>query len=260
MARAGLDLISAGLIRPDWPAPSRVQAVATTRLGGVSAGPYAALNLGEHVNDDPAAVRRNRELLRADLALPAEPVWLQQVHGTTVVQVAGSGDRVIADASWTTRAGVVCAILTADCLPVLFCNREGTHVAAAHAGWRGLSAGVLESTVAWLAADGAPPSSLLAWLGPAIGAASYEVGADVRDAFLRADPEAEAAFADSRPGHWHLDLYAAARRRLRRAGVTAVFGGNNCTLLEPDRFYSHRRDGVTGRQATLIWLKKVPDT
>ena len=251
-------LIRPALIQPDWPAPSRVQAVATTRPGGVSTGPYSALNLGDHVNDEPAAVRQNRELLRTGLALPGEPAWLQQVHGAAAVDAALAGDRVTADASWTRSAGVVCAVLTADCLPVLFCNREGTHVAAAHAGWRGLAAGVLESTVAWLAADGAPPASLLAWLGPAIGPSSYEVGVEVREAFLRSDPAAAAAFSSNRPGHWLLDVYAAARLRLQRAGVTAVFGGHHCTFAEPERFFSHRRDGVTGRQATLIWLKKVP--
>ena len=248
----------AELIRPDWPAPAGVQAVATTRVGGVSAGAYAALNLGDHVNDDPAAVRRNRELLRTGLALPGEPAWLQQVHGTAAVDAAFAGDRVTADAAWTSAAGVVCAVLTADCLPVLFCNRAGTHVAAAHAGWRGLSAGVLESTVAWLSADGAPPASLLAWLGPALGPASYEVGDAVRDTLLRTDPAAAVAFQAKRPGHWLLDLYAAARLRLQRAGVTAVSGGDFCTLAEPERFFSHRRDGTTGRQATLIWLEKVP--
>jgi len=253
MARA-----DAELIRPDWPAPAGVQAVATTRVGGVSVGAYAALNLGDHVHDEPSAVRRNRELLRTGLALPGEPAWLQQVHGTAAVDAAFAGDRVTADASWTSTAGVVCAVLTADCLPVLFCNRAGTHVAAAHAGWRGLSAGVLESTVAWLAADGAPPASLLAWLGPAIGPASYEVGNDVRDTFLRTDPAAAVVFQANRPGHWLLDLYAAARLRLQRAGVTAVSGGEWCTFAEPERFFSHRRDGVTGRQATLIWLEKVP--
>ena len=268
MARAGAGLSggpklsSPALIHADWPAPAWVQAVATTRQGGVSVEPYASLNLGDHVNDEPSAVRRNRELLRAGLSLPGEPAWLQQVHGTAAVQAAFAGDRVTADASWTSTAGVVCAVLTADCLPVLFCNRAGTHVAAAHAGWRGLSAGVLESTVGWLAADGAAPDSLLAWLGPAIGPSSYEVGVDVRDAFLRTDPAAEAAFQLNRPGHWLLDLYTAARLRLRRAGVTAISGGNYCTLADPERFFSHRRTGVTGRQATLIWLEKekVPDT
>jgi hypothetical protein len=254
VARAGVELNHPVLVHANWPAPARVRAVATTRLGGVSVGPYASRNLGDHVNDDPSAVRRNRELLRAELALPGSPAWLQQVHGTGVVEAIVAGNRVTADASWTSTTGVVCAVLTADCLPVLFCNREGTHVAAAHAGWRGLAAGVLESTVARLATAGAQPDSLLAWLGPAIGPASYEVGADVRDAFLRADPAAEAAFRPSRPGHWLLDLYAAARRRLHRAGVMTVTGGDHCTWVERDRFFSHRRDGVTGRQATLIWL------
>jgi len=242
------------LIRPDWAAPARVQAVATTRAGGASGHPWASLNLGDHVGDDPATVERNRELLRDALELPGDPAWLRQVHGTAVVAAGQAGDRPTADASWTTSPGVVCAVLTADCLPVLFCNRAGTHVAAAHAGWRGLLAGVLESTVAWLAADGVRPDSLLAWLGPAIGPASYEVGAEVRDAFLRTDPAADSAFRPHRPGHWRLDLYQAARQRLGRAGVTAISGGDFCTLAEPDRFFSHRRDGQTGRQATLIWL------
>lgn len=244
-----------GMIEPDWAAPPRVRAIATTRSGGVSVAPWASLNLGDHVGDDPQGVLQNRELLRGALALPVQPAWLQQVHGTAVVDAGAPGVRPAADASWTRVSGVVCAVLTADCLPVLFCNRAGTHVAAAHAGWRGLAAGVLESTVGWLAADGVRPDSLLAWLGPAIGPASYEVGAEVREAFLRADPAAGAAFRLSRPGHWLLDLYAAARLRLRRAGVTAVSGGDYCTLAEPDRFFSHRRDGVTGRQATLIWLE-----
>lgn len=242
------------LIRPGWPAPARVQAVATTRTGGVSGGAWASLNLGDHVQDEPAAVRHNRALLRAGLGLPAEPAWLRQVHGTGVVDASVAGPAPVADAAWTTVAGTVCAVLTADCLPVLFCNPAGTHVAAAHAGWRGLAAGVLESTVAWLSAAGARPDSLLAWLGPAIGPASYEVGSDVRDEFLRGDPEAASAFRATRPGHWLLDLYSAARLRLRRAGVTAVYGGDYCTLAEPGLFFSHRRDGLTGRQATLIWI------
>lgn len=253
MARAALDLISAS-----WPAPARVRAVATTRPGGVSVGTFESLNLGDHVGDAAAAVSRNRALLRDALALPGDPVWLNQVHRADVVTLTGavtdSVPRRIADAAITGVPGVVCAVLTADCLPVLFCNRAGTHVAAAHAGWRGLSAGVLEATVAALANAGAPAASLLAWLGPAIGPASYEVGAEVRDAFLKPDPSAAAAFQANRPGHWLLDLYAAARLRLTRAGVTAIAGGEHCTLAEPERFFSHRRDGTTGRQATLIWL------
>lgn len=247
-------LAGPGLIEPDWAAPARVRAVATTRGGGVSVAPWASLNLGDHVGDDPGCVARNRARVRDALELPGEPAWLRQVHGTAIVDAGAAGARPAADAAWTSAPRVVCAVLTADCLPVLFCNRAGTHVAAAHAGWRGLAAGVLESTVGWLAADGAAPDSLLAWLGPAIGPASYEVGAEVRDAFLRADPDADVAFRPARPHHWFLDLYGAARLRLRRAGVTNVSGGDYCTLAEPERFFSHRRDGVTGRQATLIWL------
>lgn len=258
MARATLELISAS-----WPAPPNVRAVATTRQGGVSVGTFEALNLGDHVGDGASAVSHNRALLRDALALPGEPVWLRQVHRADVVTLTGavsdSVPRRIADAAITRTPGVVCTVLTADCLPVLFCNRAGTHVAAAHAGWRGLSAGVLEATVAALADAGAPADSLLAWLGPAIGPASYEVGMEVRDAFLKPDPSAAAAFQPNRPGHWLLDLYAAARLRLARAGVTAVSGGEYCTFAEPERFYSHRRDGVTGRQATLIWLGPPPD-
>lgn len=257
MARTALDLIHA-----NWPAPASVRAVATTRAGGVSVGTFAALNLGDHVNDNASAVIQNRVLLRDALELPGEPVWLNQVHRADVVTLTGaltdSAPRRIADAAITRVPGVVCAVLTADCLPVLFCNRAGTHVAAAHAGWRGLSGGVLEATVAALADAGAPADSLLAWLGPAIGPASYEVGADVRDAFLKSDPSAEAVFTANRPGHWLLDLYAAARARLRRAGVTAVTGGDLCTLSDRERFYSYRRDGVTGRQASLIWLRSEP--
>jgi YfiH family protein len=255
VARAAFDLI-----HPDWPAPATVHAVATTRAGGVSTGAFASLNLGDHVGDDPSSVTQNRALLRHALGLPAGPAWLSQVHGAEAVTLTGAATdhtpRRTADASLTVAPGVVCAVLTADCLPVLFCHRAGTHVAAAHAGWRGLAAGVLEATVSALADAGATPASLLAWLGPAIGPAAYEVGAEVRDAFLRADPLAGDVFRPIRPGHWLLDLYAAARARLARAGVTAVTGGEYCTLADHERFYSHRRDGITGRQATLIWLER----
>lgn len=247
------------VIRADWPAPRHVQALASTRVGGASIGPHASLNLGNHVGDDPAAVSRNRALLQSRLGLPAEPVWLQQVHGIEVVVLEkASAGAPTADASITGTPGVVCAVLTADCLPVLLSNRAGTQVAAVHAGWRGLSGGVIEATLAALAARGAPAHTLLAWLGPAIGPASYEVGDDVREAFIRSDPEALSAFRASRPGHWWLDLYTAARQRLQRAGVPQVSGGGLCTLADAARFYSHRRDGqaggATGRQATLIWI------
>jgi YfiH family protein len=177
-------------------------------------------------------------------------LWLEQVHGTAVVAAADWRPGSVADAAWSERSGAVCAVLTADCLPVLFCAQDGSRVAAAHAGWRGLAAGVLEATVASL---GGPPGSLLAWLGPAIGARAYEVDAAVRDTFVVADPGAATAFVATRPGHWHADLYALARRRLKGVGVHAVHGGGLCTASDPERFYSYRRDGVTGRMASLVW-------
>lgn len=242
------------LITPDWPAPARVRAVATTRAGGASTGPWAGLNLGDHVGDDPGAVAENRRRLVAELATGREPLWLRQVHGIAVADAATAPPVPVADAMVATTPGAICAVLTADCLPVLFCNAAGTAVAAAHAGWRGLAAGVLEATVAALAAAGAPPATLLAWIGPAIGPAAYEVGADVRDAFLAADPAAASGFTPNPRGRWQLDLPAIARQRLAVAGVTRVHGGTLCTASDPARFFSHRRDGQCGRQATLVWL------
>ena len=240
----------------DWPVPATVRSRVTTRQGGVSGGAYASLNLGDHVGDDPAAVAENRRRVAADL--PASPFWLSQVHGTTVLDL----DRLVqtrqapeADAAYSRKPGVVCAVMTADCLPVLFCNQTGTVVAAAHAGWRGLHAGVLEQTVGAMACPG---EQVLAWLGPAIGPDAFEVGDEVREAFVRANNAAEAAFralpSGSHPGKWLADLYLLARLALARAGVTAVYGGSNCTVQDATRFYSYRRDGVTGRMASLIWL------
>jgi YfiH family protein len=237
-------------IRPDWPAPANVHARVTTRVGGFSAGPWAGLNLGDHVGDDPAAVAANRALLRAELGLPAEPSWLQQVHGTRV-RLPGEQD-ACADACLSDRAGEVCVVLTADCLPVLLCNREGTRVAAAHAGWRGLLAGVLEQTCARF---GQPGSELYAWLGPAIGPAAFEVGDEVRAAFVQQHGEDAVCFSANRPGHCLADLYRLARRRLERLGLGSVSGGGLCTYSDARRFYSYRRDGVTGRMASLIWLQ-----
>ena len=236
-------------IEPDWPAPRRVKALVTTRSGGVSHGPYASLNLGIRVGDDAQAVSENRARVRA--ALPSEPKWLRQVHGIEVVQAERAAVEATADAAFTRQAGVVCAVQIADCLPVLLCDREGASVAAAHAGWRGLSAGVLENTVAAL---GCAPEELIAWLGPAIGPRKFEVGADVFETFTVADPATTRAFAPLRQGKWLADLYALARRRLSRAGVTAVFGGGLCTVSDPARFFSHRRDRVSGRQGAFIWI------
>ncbi len=242
------------LIVPDWPAPGRVRALVTTRAGGVSAAPYDSFNLAAHVGDEAAAVDENRARLRH--MLPAEPVWLNQEHGTAVVHAEeitrqARPDAVCADASVTSQPSVVCAVLTADCLPVLFCDDAAMAVGAAHAGWRGLAAGVLEASVANL---GVPPHTVLAWLGPAIGPAAFQVGSEVREAFLRADPGAAVAFLSDGPGRWMADLFALARMRLTRAGVVRIYGGGQCTHADAKRFYSYRRDGQTGRFASLIWL------
>jgi YfiH family protein len=236
-------------IRPHWQAPASVRACVTTRAGGYSSGPWAGLNLADHVGDDMAAVRANRALLRAALSLPAEPRWLRQVHGTEVLEPGQPPG--CADACFSDRPGEVCVVLTADCLPVFFCDQAGTRVALAHAGWRGLLAGVLERTVARL---GVPGTEVLAWLGPAIGPAAFEVGDEVRAAFVAANPSSAACFAAHGPGHWLADLYALARQRLAACGVASVGGGDLCTFSDPDRFYSYRRDGVSGRMASLIWL------
>ena len=238
---------------PDWPAPAAVRAVSTTRQGGVSRVPYDSFNLATHVGDAPDAVATNRRLLAEDLALPSPPVWLEQVHGTVVIDAASAGDMPEADASVAFGPGAVCVAQTADCLPVIFCSRSGDRVAAAHAGWRGLVDGVLEATVGALDCD---PASLLAWLGPAIGPAAFEVGEDVREAFLAQDDGATGCFVANARGRWQADLYALARRRLTAAGVAAVHGGGLCTHTDHERFYSFRRDRVTGRMATLIWISE----
>lgn len=239
-------------ISPDWPAPARVRAFTTTRAGGTSSGPYASFNLGDHVGDDPVAVGRNRELLRAVLALPAEPAWLRQVHGIRVIDAAQADAPREADGAWSAQPGVVCAVLTADCLPVLLCNRVGTQVAALHAGWRGLAAGVIEQGVGSL--SGAP-DDLLAWLGPAIGPQAYEVGPEMMAAFVNKNPSAETAFAPTGDGRYLADLYALARLRLSALGVTRIYSGGFCTFTDRERFFSFRRDGTCGRMASLIWLE-----
>jgi polyphenol oxidase len=243
-------------IVPDWPAPPGVRAASTLRAGGLSPPPWASLNLAGHVGDDLARVAANRELLARALDLPAAPAWLEQVHGRDVLRLDEPGLPAarVADAAVTARSGRVLAVLTADCLPVLFCRADGTGVGIAHAGWRGLAAGVLEATAA---AMDAPPQQLLAWIGPGIGAAAYEVGDEVRAACLAAVADAAACFTPSRPGHWQFDLAGLARRRLEALGLAAVHGGQWCTYSDPARFFSHRRDGAerpTGRMATLIWL------
>jgi YfiH family protein len=242
----------ADLLVPDWPAPASVRACVTTRAGGVSAAPFDTLNLGDHVGDEPAAVAENRRRLQALLGCRA--AWLQQVHGVVVVE-ADPEQLLEADASWSASPGVACAIMTADCLPVLFCDRAGSRVAAAHAGWRSLAGGVLEASVAAL---GCPADQVLVWLGPAIGPQAFEVGAEVREAFVDQHPQAAEAFVPSaNPGRFMADLYRLARIRLAAVGVTAVSGGGLCTFNDP-RFYSYRRAARTGRLASLVWLEQQP--
>lgn len=241
------------LIQPEWPAPANVRAACTTRMGGVSKPPWDSLNLGGHVGDVPQHVGVNRKRLADRLALdPGSIGWLSQVHGTGVTELPAEA-MPVADASVTDRPGEVCAILTADCLPVLFCNRDGTRVAAAHAGWRGLCDGVLEAVVSRFGASG---SDVMAWLGPAIGPRHFEVGPEVREAFVVKNGCASDAFSadGARPGHFMADIYRLARQRLEAAGVHEIYGGTLCTVSDPGRFYSYRRDGRTGRMASLIWL------
>lgn len=237
-------------IVPDWPAPPRVKSLITTRNGGVSAGAHASFNLGLRAGDDAASVHANRRQLRA--CLPAKPQWLRQVHAAHVVVADGLAVMPEADASIARKAGTVCAVMIADCLPVLLCDRAGGVIGIAHAGWRGLSSGVIENTLRKM---DVAPGELLAYLGPAIGPDAFEVGSDVRNAFVAGDPAAAAAFRPHHESKWLADLFQLARRRLARCGVRRVFGGRLCTYRDPGRFYSYRRDKVTGRMAALIWLE-----
>ncbi|WP_129640868.1 peptidoglycan editing factor PgeF [Peristeroidobacter agariperforans] len=242
-------------IAPDWPAPPNVKAAATLRTGGVSQGAFSSLNLGSHVGDDPAAVAENRRLLRTALNLPAEPAWLNQVHGINVVEASAEGATSAvpptADASVARGAGAVCVVMTADCLPVLFCDRDGTRVGGAHAGWRGLAGGVLGATIKAL---DVAPSQLMAWLGPAIEPDAFEVGDEVHEAFLKLAADNAAAFKPNARGRWQADLYQLARNELARLGVTAVYGGGFKCFADSERFFSYRRESRTGRMATLVWL------
>jgi YfiH family protein len=244
------------LIFPSWPAPANVRAIQTTRAGGISLAPYDSLNLGSHVEDNPMHVVRNRQMLNR--FAPTEPVWLNQVHGVTVVDASATHcvPDADADAAYAKVKGAVCTAMTADCLPVLLCNREGTAVAAVHAGWRGLCDGVIEATVEALQL---PPGSLMAWLGPAIGPRAFEVGEEVRQEFIARHSDAIHAFLPAAGGKWLGDMYRLAQQRLNRLGVTAIYGGgidqDFCTYSDHARFFSFRRDGKTGRMASLIWLE-----
>jgi hypothetical protein len=242
-------------LSPDWPAPANVRSIVTTRNGGVSIGSFASLNLGRHVGDEPGAVAENRRRLCA--TLPHEPLWLNQIHGTNVIRLDARTDTLAintADAAVTSLPDRPCAVMVADCLPVLFCDEAGTCVGAAHAGWRGLAAGVLEATIV---AMRVPPERLLAYLGPAIGPDAFEVGCDVRDTFAAIDSASQTAFTSvvERPEKFLANIFALARQRLARAGVRRIYGGTDCTVAAPDRFFSYRRDGTTGRMAAVIWLQ-----
>ncbi|MEH6625116.1 MAG: peptidoglycan editing factor PgeF [Motiliproteus sp.] len=237
---------------PDWPAPDNVKALSTTRVGGCSESPYASFNLGDHVGDDEQRVLANRQYLNKRLGAEVSCQWLQQVHGIEVIEVSRAGAVIEADGAVTGQDNLACIVMTADCLPVLFCDRAGTRVAAAHAGWRGLASGVLEATVDELQCS---PEDLLCWLGPAIGASAFEVGPEVREQFCKQHADSVEAFRVSASGKWLADLYLLAAVRLKSIGVEAIYGGNFCTYNDPQRFFSYRRDGVTGRMASLIWLQ-----
>lgn len=236
------------LVFPDWPAPANVKAIQTTRRGGLSVKPYDTLNLGSHVQDNSVTVAQNRQLLSH--YLPSEPVWLNQVHGIEVVDAAQCTCVPEADAAFARQRSVVCVTMTADCLPVLLCDKQGTVVAAVHAGWRSLCDGVIETTVKKMQAS---PADLMAWLGPAIGPQAFEVGGEVKAAFVAKDAQSEIAFI-SHGDKWLGNLYLIAKQRLANVGVSAVYGGEECTYSQPEKYFSFRRDGITGRMASLIWL------
>jgi YfiH family protein len=239
------------LLRPDWPVTARVHAATTLRTGGVSTAPCDTLNLGIHVGDDHDAVAENRRRLRTELKLPSDPAWLEQVHGTEVADLDASTPAKRADAAVTRTPGKVCVIQVADCMPVLFATKDSSAIGAAHAGWRGLASGVLEATIAAMRTD---PADTYAWLGPAISQKNFEVGDEVRAAFISHDPAAATAFTQNARKRWQCDLYALARQRLAALGVRNISGGGWCTYEDRARFFSFRRDGRCGRMAALIWL------
>ena len=248
-----LDLASTFII-PDWPAPANVCAMQTTRIGGVSQAPYNSLNFGAHVNDDALAVGHNRQLLSP--YLPSEPVWMNQVHGIKAIDAATASCVVEADAAYASKANTVCVTMTADCLPVLLCDEAGSVVAAVHAGWKGLLDGVIESTIKsmQLAMPNLATQNLMAWLGPAIGPQAFEVGTEVREAFIAKDANAVLAFESIANDKWLGNIYQLARQRLNTIEVSKIYGGGLCTYTDEARFFSYRRDDVTGRMASIIWL------
>ena len=250
--------MSVAWLTPEWPAPPRVRALSTWRGGGVSTGKYESLNLGTHVDDEGTAVAENRRRLAEAARLPAEPCWLRQMHGTEVADLDSAVPAAMSvplssrDASYTRTPGRICAILTADCLPLLIVDVDGSVIGAVHAGWRGLCAGVLAATVRAMGTD---PAALIAWIGPCIGPAAYEVGPEVRDALVAAMPAAAPAFRINARSRFMADLPLIARLQLQALGLRAIYGGTVCTYADKSRYFSHRRDGQSGRQATLIWLE-----
>ena len=249
---------SASFLYPDWPAPENIGAAMTLRVGGVSAPPFASLNLATHVGDDSVAVANNRSFIRQALDLPSEPVWLEQIHSNRVVEAINTPVLQQADAAFTGQAGVVCAVLTADCLPLLICSKDGEQVAAVHAGWKGLLAGVVTNTLTALKAarvKSAAESGYLVWLGPAIGPKSFEVGAEVREAFIHKNARNSTAFLQTTADKWLADIYQLARIELADINIVDVYGGGACTFAEAELYYSYRREMQTGRMASLIWRK-----
>lgn len=268
MLATTLSMHSDSILEANWPAPKSIHAFTTLRYGmGVSKAPFDEFNLGNRYSDegdDPGAVEQNRDLLAQQCFLPAKPHWLRQVHGIEVLRFEDAPeftgdffrDEPVADASVTSKKNTVLSILTADCLPALFCNTDGSEVAAAHAGWRGLANGVLENTVRAMNSE---PENIMAWLGPAAGPDAYEIGSEVRDAFIQRDKQSAMAFVATRENHWKVDLYQLARMRLQAIGITRIYGGEHCSIREPEKFFSHRRDKLTGRMASLIWIADTPD-
>jgi len=242
------------LITPNWPAPKTIHAVTTTRGGGVSQAPFESFNLAAHVGDQDDSVIQNRQLLQTNLSLPNKPCWLGQVHSTNVIELNENPPKntLETDASFTTTPQVVCTVMSGDCLPVLVCNQTGTCVAAIHAGWRGLAAGVIEAAINRMPCD---PATLLVWLGPAIGPNKFEVGQDVKDRFMQFSSEAKSAFVPHQEQHYLANIYLLAKQRLEKLGINQIYGGEHCTFTEEDLFFSHRRDKQTGRMASLIWVE-----
>jgi len=247
----GLDVSNGSFLLPTWPAPKQIKAFVSTRIGGVSESPFDTLNLGAHVGDNIEHVNENRRLFALATSMPDSVQWLNQVHGVTVAHLPFDSDIESADAAFTQQKNQVCAVLTADCLPVFFCDETGQKVAVAHAGWRSLCAGVLEETLACFDA----PEKVMVWLGPGIGANAFEVGGEVREAFVAVQSQAEQAFTAKENGKWLGDLYLIAKQRLAAKGVVQVYGGDYCTFTESSLFYSFRRDGQTGRMASVIWFE-----